>query len=113
MIKHLYILSFILCITTKIVAQKYGNEWIDYSQKHYKISIPKTGLYRINFATLSNSGIPLSSINPKNFQLFIKGEEQYINVVGESDNVFNTNDYIEFYAKKMMPILIQALTTIF
>ena len=39
-------------------------------------------------------------INPKNFQLFIKGSEQYIRIQGESDNVFNTNDYIEFFAER-------------
>lgn len=100
MIKRLYILCFVICLAANLSAQKYGNEWIDYTQKHYRISIPKTGLYRINFTTLTNSGIPLSTINPKNFQLFIKGEEQYITVNGESDNVFNTNDYIEFFAKK-------------
>ena len=100
MIKHLLILCFLLSITGKLAAQKYGNEWINYTQKHYKLNIPKTGLYRIDYNTLINSGIPLASINPKNFQLFIKGQEQYITVNGEADNVFNTNDYIEFFGKK-------------
>lgn len=100
MIKRLFILCSLLCISTSLAAQVYGNEWINYGQKHYRISIPSTGLYRINYTTLINSGIPLSTINPKNFQLFIKGQEQYININDESDNVFNTNDYIEFYAKK-------------
>ena len=71
MIKHLLILCFLLSITGKLAAQKYGNEWINYTQKHYKLNIPKTGLYRIDYNTLVNSGIPLASINPKNFQLFI------------------------------------------
>ena len=100
MIKHLLILCFLLSITGKLAAQKYGNEWINYTQKHYKLNIPKTGLYRIDYNTLVNSGIPLASINPKNFQLFIKGQEQYITINGEADNVFNTNDYIEFFGKK-------------
>ena len=100
MIKRLFILGFLFFITTVLVGQNYGNEWINYSQKHYRISIPQTGIYRINYSTLIASGIPLSTINPKNFQLFIKGEEQYITVNGEADNVFNTTDYIEFYAEK-------------
>lgn len=100
MIKRLFALYFLILITTHVAAQKYGNEWINYSQKHYRISIPTTGIYRINYTTLINASIPLASINPKNFQLFIKGEEQYINVNGESDDVFNPTDYIEFYAKK-------------
>ncbi len=100
MIKRLFIVWFLVLTTAHVVAQNYGNEWINYSQKHYRISIPKTGLYRIDYTTLINAGIPLGSINPKNFQLFCKGEEQYIHVNGESDNVFNPADYIEFYAKK-------------
>ena len=100
MIKRLFILFPIIFITANLAAQQYGNEWINFGQKHYKISIPNTGLYRIDYNTLVNSGIPVSSINPKNFQLFIKGQEQYININDESDNVFNTTDYIEFYAKK-------------
>ena len=100
MIKQLFYLMFFVFSLSKLSAQKYGNEWINYSQKHYRISIPKTGLYRIDSTTLSNSGIPLSIINPKYFQLFIKGKEQHIFVNGESDNVFNVNDYIEFYAEK-------------
>lgn len=100
MIKRLFILCFFTFIAIHAIAQQYGNEWIDYSQKHYRIQIPQTGIYRINYTTLINAGIPLGSINPKNFQLFIKGEEQYMNVIGESDDVFNPTDYIEFFAKK-------------
>lgn len=100
MIKRLSILCVLICLTASLAAQKYGNEWINYNQKHYRISIPKTGLYKIDYNTLINTGIPLSTINPKNFQVFIKGKEQYINIAGEADNVFDTNDYIEFFARK-------------
>ncbi|MCD6018119.1 MAG: hypothetical protein K0S53_1240 [Bacteroidetes bacterium] len=99
MIKRLFLFGF-LFFAAQIIAQNYGNEWIDYSQKHYRIQIPKTGLYRIDYTTLINTGIPLGSINPKNFQVFMKGEEQYINVIGEADDVFNPTDYIEFFARK-------------
>jgi hypothetical protein len=81
-------------------SQNYGNEWIDYNQQYFKLSIPKTGLYRIDSATLFNSGIPINTINPKTIQLFIKGKEQHVFINGESDNSFNTGDYIEFYAEK-------------
>jgi hypothetical protein len=99
MIKRLFPFVF-LFFTAQVYAQNYGNEWIDYSQKYFRIQIPKTGIYRINYTTLINSGVPVGSINPKNFQVFLKGEEQYINVIGESDDIFNPSDYIEFFAKK-------------
>lgn len=100
MIKRLFIFGFLFTCLLNTTAQQYGNEWINYSQTYYKLPIPKTGLYRIDSLTLSNSGVPLSLINPKNLQLFIKGQEQFIYVKGESDGIFNSSDYIEFYAEK-------------
>lgn len=98
--KRLFVICVCMVLARIILAQKYGNEWINFSQKYYRVNILKTGLYRIDSLTLANAGISLASINPKNFQLFIKGEEQYIRISGENDNVFNRNDYIEFFAEK-------------
>lgn len=100
MIKRLVYLYVLLCIACAARAQLYGNEWINYSQKYYRIPLPKNGAYRIDSATLANAGIPLGSISPQNLQLFIKGAEQYIYIQGESDGVFNGSDYLEFYAEK-------------
>ena len=101
MIKHLYLTILLSCLCQFLKAQNgYGNEWIDYTQKYYKFPIPKTGLYRLDSATIANSGFPLSTVNPKNIQLFIKGREQYVYLKGEQDGVFNSNDYLEFYAEK-------------
>ena len=100
MVKCLLLFCFLLCSGAQLCAQIYGNEWINYSQPHYRIAIPKTGLYRIDSLTLSNAGIHISAINPQNIQLFSKGQELYINIIGENDGVLNTSDYIEFYAEK-------------
>ncbi len=81
-------------------AQNYGNEWIDFSQQYYKIKITTSGIHRISYATLVSSGIPVQSLNPKNIQIFGRGEEQYIYIHGENDNAFNAGDYIEFYGMK-------------
>lgn len=90
---------FLLGIVVK--AQHYGNEWINYSQQYFKFPIYKEGIFRIDSATLSNY-YDLSNINPKNFQLFFKGEEQFLYINGESDNKINTGDYLEFYANPNM-----------
>src|ERR1019366_6565045 len=100
MIKRLLVICLLIFVFVGLKAQPYGNEWLNYSQKYYKIKIAQNGVCRIDSATLSSAGIPLSSIDPRNFQLFNKGIEQYIYVQGESDGVFNTTDYIEFYAEK-------------
>ena len=79
-------------------AQNYGNEWIDYNQSYYKIPINTEGIYRISLSVLQNAGIPASGIDPRNFQLFHKGEEVAIYIEGEGDGVMDPTDFIEFYA---------------
>ena len=100
MIKRLLVVCLIVFITFQVKSQTYGNEWINYSQFYYKIKIAQDGVCRIDSVTLAAAGIPIGSINPKNFQIFNKGVQQYIYVEGESDNVFNSGDFIEFYAQK-------------
>ncbi|MCC6371391.1 MAG: hypothetical protein IT236_10330, partial [Bacteroidia bacterium] len=77
-------------------AQKYGNEWIRHTQQYFKFPLSKEGVYKIDSTTLSNY-FNLSTVNPKNFQLFIKGKEQWLYVKGEADNKMNTGDYLEFF----------------
>lgn len=82
-----------------LLAQPYGNEWIDYSQTYYKFPVVEKGVYRISYQSLINSGLPLSSINPQDIQLFARGEEVPLYIQGESDGTFDPNDFIEFYAE--------------
>lgn len=97
--KNLYLFVLLFSFTVFGYSQPYGNEWINYSQQYYKFPVVKTGLYRIDSATLATAGIPISGINPKNIQIFGRGEELYLYINGESDGVLNTSDYIEFYAQ--------------
>ncbi len=98
------ILFILALLFTTLATAQYGNEWIDYSQKYYEIPVGETGVYRIDSTTLSNvlseTGDDLTTIDPRNFQVFGREQEQYIYVEGESDGVFNASDYILFYAKK-------------
>lgn len=100
MIKRLGLFIAGLLLTVLSFSQPFGNEWINYNQSYFKIYISKNGVYRIPYSTLSTAGIPLGTIDPRSFQLFFGGEEQYIFISGENDGIFNSNDYIEFYAKK-------------
>jgi len=81
-------------------SQPFSNTWIDHTQEYFKFNIVEEGIYRISRDVLVNSGVNVSGISPRNFQLFCKGEEQYIYVKGETDDIFNSDDYIEFYATK-------------
>ncbi len=100
MIKRLLVICFLLFVFISARSQPFGNEWINYSQQYYKIKIAKNGIFRIDSATLALAGIPLGSINPQNFQIFNNGIQQRIYVQGESDGVFNSGDFIEFYGEK-------------
>lgn len=94
------IIPLLLFLSVNLFAQPYNNGWINYSQQYYKFKIAENGLYRIDSLTLVNAGVPLNSIDPRNIQLFARGQEIPLFINGENDGVLNTSDYLEFYAQK-------------
>jgi hypothetical protein len=80
--------------------QYYGNEWIDYSQTYYKFPIVNTGIYKLEYDALVNSGIPVSSFTSSNIQMFGKEKEIPLYIVDGGDNMMDAGDYILFYAEK-------------
>ena len=99
-IRIIIILYALLFHWQPIKAQTFGNEWINYNQNYYKFPVLSNGIYRIAYTTLQNAGIPVSGINPKNIQIFGRGKEVPLYIEGEGDGVFNSSDYIEFYAER-------------
>lgn len=98
---QILILSILMLININLsFAQNIGNEWINYSQKYYRIPIVEEGIYRITYSQLQSAGISISSIDPRQIQIFHNGTEQAIFVFGENDGIFHNTDYIEFYGKK-------------
>ncbi len=99
--KFLLFFSFLFIVSLN--AQNYGNEWIKSDQKYFKIKIGRNGIYRIDYTSLipaaTDMKLDLSTVNPKKWQMFYKGKEIPIYVAGENDNIFNSNDFIEFYAQ--------------
>lgn len=96
---HIILLILFSVVTSLSYAQPYDNSWINYSQQYYKFKISTTGIYRIDSMALENAGIPISTINPQNIQIYAKGVEIPIYIQGEGDGVLNTADFIEFYAQ--------------
>ncbi|MFK7936327.1 MAG: hypothetical protein AB8G22_22625, partial [Saprospiraceae bacterium] len=74
----------------------YGNEWIDFEESYFKISVAEDGIYRLTRDELDAAGIPTNAINAGNYQLFHLGQEVPL-FVNEANNSTN---YIEFYGKK-------------
>ncbi|WP_448520670.1 type IX secretion system sortase PorU [Rhodoflexus sp.] len=80
----------------------------------YRLGIPKTGIYRINQATLAAMGINLAETDPRNIRIFSSTggmlpqpnstpraelAELAIFVQGEQDGRFDNDDFILFYAQ--------------
>ena len=93
------ILLFCPCI---LFGQSFTNDWIDYNKQYYKFKVYEDGIYRIDYSALVDAGIPVSSISPQQFQIFYKGEEQYIYVdgTGPLDSIFSPGEFIEFYGER-------------
>lgn len=98
-IKSQLLLALFFLSSSILLAQPYGNEWIDYSKTYHKIKITRDGVYRIPFNTLNNiSGLNLATVRGSDFVLYNLGEAVPIYV--STNNFFGQNDYIEFYGKK-------------
>lgn len=78
------------------------DSWIDYSKQYVKIGTAEDGIYRVSKSNLEEFSINTTSINPKTFRLLLKGKEIPIYVNGESDLVFDTDDFIEFVGVRNM-----------
>ena len=99
MVKRLlHILFLLLAFNSLTYSQTYGNEWIDYSQKYYSLKIVTSGVYKLDYATLNTSGIPLTTITSANIQMFGREKELPLHIVDGGDNTMDPGDYILFYA---------------
>lgn len=97
--------AFFICLAIlfALCKQSFGqvsNGWIQFNQQYFKIPVAKEGIYRLDFNKLQAAGFPVGSVDPKNIQLFHRGQEQSIYIEGESDGQFNPSDFIDFYGQK-------------
>ena len=93
----------------------YANRSAMASGEWYKIGLPETGIYKLTASDLSELGINVSSIDPRQIRIYHNGGgvlpemnaisrpddlvEVPIYVAGESDGRFDNNDYILFYGR--------------
>ena len=80
----------------------------------YKFAVDTTGVFKIDISLLQKMGINTTALNPKNIRIFGNGgamlpqknehirtddvQENALFVSGEEDGVFDSDDYILFYA---------------
>ena len=81
----------------------------------YKIGLQTDGIYKLSYSFLQKIGINMTALNPQNIRIYGNGGvmlpelnsiarpddlvENAVYVHGESDGVFNEDDYVLFYAK--------------
>tara|TARA_R110000868_G_scaffold67582_2_gene200416 strand:- start:2858 stop:6688 length:3831 start_codon:yes stop_codon:yes gene_type:complete len=81
----------------------------------YRFYIEKSGVYKISKSFLQELGLPVNGIDPKKIKIYGNGGkmlplsnnsdhpddliENTIQIIGEEDGTFDTNDYILFYAE--------------
>ncbi len=71
----------------------------DFPNPAYKISLSQDGIYRLTHTYLTSAGMDLSA-SLSTFKLYNEGSEIPIYVHDEDEaDVFDSNDYIEFYGK--------------
>ncbi|MES2796091.1 MAG: C25 family cysteine peptidase [Bacteroidota bacterium] len=94
----IYTICIILGAIGQSFSQRFGNEWIVNGQQYMKMVVDTKGVYKIEKSDLDAAGFSTNGKSLKNYQLFFRGVEMKINVVGNPDSNFGPNDYIEFYA---------------
>ncbi len=77
---------------------RFGNSWVDYNKRYVKMQVAAEGIYRIGYVELSQAGFPVDAvINPNRYQMYWRGKEIAMTVMGQADGSFDSLDYIEFY----------------
>ena len=87
----------------------------------YKFKVEKTGIHRINKNFLDDLGMNTDGINPRNIKVYGNGgaplpflnedntvfdlQENSIQVIGENDGSFDSNDFILFYGTSTLGYL--------
>ncbi len=66
-----------------------------------RLTVTKDNIYIVKPKLFYFLGLDPSTIDPRTFQLFYKGEEVPIIVIGEEDGIFDNNDYILFFGRSV------------
>jgi hypothetical protein len=95
--------------------KSFGTNSVLASGDWYKLGIVESKVYKLTYNYLKNLGIDVDNIDPRNIKIYGNGGEELpklnsaprkddlyqnsIFVAGESDGVFNKNDYVLFYGQ--------------
>ena len=96
MMKSKLITGLLLLFALTTWSQPYGNEWIKFNQRYFKIKLAEDGVYRIDAAALQQAGVPITTIAATRIKVFRRGQEIAVNKIATDGFL----DYLEFYGEK-------------
>ena len=67
----------------------------------WRISLRETGFYKLSYDQLDAAGFPVDQVNPQTFQLFNRGVEVAVQVIGEADGTFDPADGLIFFGQEI------------
>lgn len=127
-VTHLYLISLLSLFSGFVTAQNdnieddpasagprvYAERSVLAQGDWYKVAVGQSGICRISYSYLQSIGVDMAALDPRNVKIFGNGggmlpesnavyrhddlKENAIEVVGESDGVFDVTDYILFYS---------------
>tara|TARA_Y100001980_G_C14556930_1_gene355026 strand:- start:253480 stop:258459 length:4980 start_codon:yes stop_codon:yes gene_type:complete len=96
--KSKLITGLLLLFALTTWSQPYGNEWIKFNQRYFKIKLAENGVYRIDAAALQQAGVPEPYYTTAFdfIKIYRRGQEIAVRKVDNSGSL----DYLEFYGEK-------------
>jgi hypothetical protein len=91
---------FMVLMLLQSLAKGQSDQWVNHNKDYYKIPTYSNGVYRLSYTTLSASGIPVDIMDPREIQVFHRGEEVAVHISGQQDGSFDQNDYVEIIGKR-------------
>lgn len=76
------------------------DSWIDYTAEYVKLGVIRDAVYRLSYADLQSYGVPVASLDPRKFKLYMAGKELPIHVYGQQDGTFDQSDAVEFVGRR-------------
>lgn len=70
-------------------------------QAYYKILVNQDRVYKLDYTYLANAGLPLETIDPRKIHITNRGVEISMYIEGESDGLFDPDDFILFYGERV------------
>ncbi len=71
------------------------------SQNRLRLEIRESGIYRLGYAEVEATGVPMASLQPASFRLFRQSHEVAFSFHGQSGGSWGPGDYLDFYGEKI------------